>query len=82
MLSIFFEIVTSEEMQGDASDMLQLKLGQKNDFFGSFWEGFVYALWRPMRYAPKFFQMKDFIKTHIRGKFNQYSIGSCEVKNF
>ena len=35
-----------------------------------------------MNYAPKFCQMKDLIKICICGKFHQYSICSCEIKEF
>ena len=43
---------------------------------------FVYALFHPMSYPPKFCQMKDLIKIHICGKIYQYSICCCEIKIF
>ena len=63
-------------------EVLWLKLGQKIDFLVHFERVFVYALWHPMSYAPRFCQMKEFIEIHIRGKFHQFSICGCEVKNF
>ena len=53
-MSIWFEISTSDDMQNDASDMLQFLLKykeivqtrSKSWFFGSFWEGSLfYTLW-------------------------------------
>ena len=63
-------------------EVLSLKLGKKTDLFGSFLEVFVYSLWHPMNYAPRFWQMKNLIKIRISDKFHQYSICGCEVKNF
>ena len=54
---ILFEILTNDEMQNDASDMLQFLLLKYNEIveirwkswlFGSFWVFFVYALLHPM----------------------------------
>ena len=53
------------------------------NFFGLFCEFFclcppaLYEL-----YAPRFYQMKVARFTSICGKFHQYSICGCEVKNF
>ena len=43
---------------------------------------FVYTLLQLMSYTPRFCQMKDLIKIYICGKFHQYSICGCEVKDF
>ena len=43
---------------------------------------FAYALLQIMSYAPRFCQMKDLVKIYICGKFYQYSICGCDVKNF
>ena len=59
-----------------------VKIGPKSWFFVHFESFFVYALLHPMSYAPRFCQMKDLIKIYICGKFHQYSICGCEVKNF
>ena len=62
-----------------------LRYGQnwaKKLIFCSFWVFFVYALMHPMGYAPRFCQMEDLIKIYVCGKFHQYSICGCEVKNF
>ena len=58
-----------------------VKIGLKT-FLAHFVSFLVYALLHPMIYAPRFFQMKDLIKICICGKFHQYSISGCEVKNF
>ena len=55
---------------------------KKPGFLAHFERFFVYPLIYPMSYAPRFFQMKDLIKTHVCGKFYQYSICGCEVKIF
>ena len=34
-----------------------------------------------MSYTPIFWQMKDLMKTHSRGKFHEYSICGCQVQN-
>ena len=44
--------------------------------------GFFYALLHPMSYVPRFCQMKYIVKIYICGKFHQYSICGCEVKDF
>ena len=67
MLSILFEILTSDDMQDDTSEMRVF---------------FVYALFYPMIYAPRFCQMKGLIKLCICGEFYQYSECGCEVKIF
>ena len=77
-------------MQDDASDMLLfllnyekwLKLGQKTYILVYFEMFLVYFLLLPKSYAPRFCQIKDLIKIHVLGKFHQYSICGCEVKNF
>ena len=56
------------------------KLGQKTCFLAHFEGSFVYALLRPMSYAPRFCQMKDLIKIYICSNFHQKSICSREVK--
>ena len=43
---------------------------------------FVYTLFHPMIYAPRFCQMKGLIKLCICGEFYQYSECGCEVKIF
>ena len=60
-----------------------VKIGAKNGFLAHFVSfNFVYAPLHPMSYAPRFCQMKDVIKIYIYGKFHQYSICGCKVKNF
>ena len=52
MLSVLYENLASDDMQDDASYMLQFflkckemfEIGSKSWFFDSFWEFFVYAL--------------------------------------
>ena len=66
---VFFEILTSDDMQDDASDMLQFlgsikkwsKLGQKTDILTHF-KVFCYTHLHPMSYTPRYCQMKDIIK--------------------
>ena len=66
MLSILFEILTNDEMQDDASDMVRfllkysemIKIKPKNWFFGSFCKFFVYTLLHPINYTPRFCQNK------------------------
>ena len=91
MLPILFEILTSDDMQDDASDMLpfllkyseMVKNGAKKLFFYSYFVTFfVYALLHPMSYPPRFCQMKEVIKVYICGKFLQYIICGYEVKDF
>ena len=53
------------------------KLGQKNDFFGSFWQFFCL---RP-RIPQDFVNWKTLLR-YICRKFHQYSNCSCEIKNF
>ena len=43
---------------------------------------FVDALMHSMRYTPRFCQMKYHIMIYICGKFQQYAICGCEIKNF
>ena len=72
---VFFEILTSDDMQDDASDMLQFlwsikkwsKLGQKTDILTHF-KVFCYTHLHPMSYTPRYCQMKDIIKIYICGK--------------
>ena len=52
ILSIFFEIVTSDDMQDDASDMLRLKLGQKLIFW-LILRGFLFMPPEPYELRPK-----------------------------
>ena len=59
-----------------------VEIGSKNWFFGSFWEGFCLRPLTPYELRPRFCQMKGRIKKHICGKFHQYSICRCKVKNF
>ena len=73
--------LTSDDKQDDASDMLQ--------FFEVFRNGLNWAkkliFWiilHPMKHTPRFCQMKNFIKIYICGKFHQYSICGCEMKDF
>ena len=42
----------------------------------------VYTLLRPLNYDPIFCQVKDFLKIYNLGKFHQFSICGCQVKNF
>ena len=42
----------------------------------------LYTFLYPMSYVPRFCQMKELIKVYICGKFHQYSICGCEIKNF
>ena len=80
MLSILFEILTSDDMQDDTSEMLWFLLKyEEMAYCESF---FVYALFYPMIYAPRFCQMKGLIKLCICGEFYQYSECGCEVKIF
>ena len=55
---------------------------KKKRFFLLILSGFSYALLQSMSYAPRFWQMKDLIKIHIRGNFRQHRVCGCEVKNF
>ena len=55
-----------------------LKLSQKTEF----WKFFIYTLLRPKSTPPKLCQVKDPIMILIRGRFYQYSICGCKVKNF
>ena len=90
-ISILLEVLTNDDMQNGASNLLQFLLKykeivgtrSKSWFFESFWEGFfVYSLLHPMSYTPTFWKMKDLLKICICGKFYQYSICVCEVNNF
>ena len=54
----------------------------KKDFLAHFERFSVYAIWHLMSYVPGSCHMKELIKKRICGKFLQYSICSCEVKNF
>ena len=90
MFSILLKILTIDDLQDDASDMLRfllnyekwLKLGQKTYILVYFEMFLVYFLLLPKSYAPRFCQIKDLIKIHVPGKFHQYSICGCEVKIF
>ena len=55
-------------MQDGASEEI-VEIGPKKHFFAHF-ERFS---------VPKFCQMKDLIKVHIRGKFHQYDVCGCEA---
>ena len=73
--------LTSDGKQDDVSDMLQ--------FFEVFRNCLIWAkkliFWlilHPMRHTPRFCQMKDLIKIYICGKFHQYRICGCEMKDF
>ena len=61
MLSILFEILTSDDMQ-DFIEVLWLKLGQKIDFLAHFERVFVYAPWHPMSYAQDFAKWKTVLR--------------------
>ena len=58
------------------------KLSQKTTFLAYSKRFLVYTLLRPMSYAPIFYHITDVIKIHTFGKFHQYSICDCQVKNF
>ena len=58
------------------------KLGKKTGFVGHFLRFFVYALLRPLCYAPIFYQMKGVIEIHNPGKFHHYTICGCQVTDF
>ena len=90
-MSILFKILTSDDMQDDASDILGLywrskkwsKLGQKTDFFGSFWEVFCLFPFTQFELRLKILvNERPSLSTYLRGKFHQYSICGCEFKNF
>ena len=53
------------------------KLDQKIDFLADVESLFVYILVHPMRYTPRFCQMKELVPF-----IHQYSICGCEMKNF
>ena len=82
--------LASDDKQDDASDMLQflevLRNGQnwaKKLILSVHFESlFVYLLVHPMRYIPRFCQLKDLIKVYICGKFHYCSICGYEIKNF
>ena len=73
--------LTSDGKQDDASDMLQFSEVFRNGLNWAkkmiFW--FILHL---MRHIPKFCQIQDLIKIYIWSKFYQYSIWSCEMKDF
>ena len=83
--------MTSDDMQDEASSLLLfllkyqelVKIGPKI-CLGHFLRFFVYALLRPMSYAPRFCQMNDLIRIYtLPGyKFHQYNVCDCEDKNF
>ena len=54
----------------------------KNWFSGSFSEVFWLRLLMPYELRPKFWQMKDLLKIHNRGKVYEYSIFGCQVIDF
>ena len=82
MLSILFEILTCDDMQDDASDMLRFLLKyQEMVKIGWFFYSFA-SLLTPDELRPKILTMEDVIKIYICGKFHQYGICGCEVKNF
>ena len=71
--------LASDDKQDDASDM---------QFFEVFRNGPNWAkklifllILHTMRDPPRICQMKDLIKIYICGKFHQYSICGCEIKN-
>ena len=59
-----------------------VEIGSKN-WFSAYFESFlIHDLLHPSSYAQRFWQMKDFSKIYICGKFHWYSICGCEVKSF
>ena len=73
-MSILFELLTSDDVQNDASDIVQFLLKykeivqtrSKSWFFGLFWSDFfVHGLLHSMSYTPTFWQMEDLIKIYI-----------------
>ena len=62
-------ILTSDDKQEDASDMLQLFEVFRN---GLSWvkKLIFWLILRPMKHTPRFCQMKNFIKIYICGKFH------------
>ena len=74
----FFEILNSDESIKKWSHLVK-----KIDFFAHFVSFcFIYALFYPMIFAPRFYQMKCVIKIYVYGKFHQHSICGWEVENF
>ena len=59
-----------------------VEIGAKKLNFCLILSFFVHALVHPVRFTPRFYQMKDVIMIYSTGKFHKNRICGCEIKNF